>query len=178
MNCTPLLRLFCALFLLLSALSVQAQISPAATRFSSVYGYAEASGAEHELNYGHALGGSGGIILQHSPWFALDLRGVVLTARVPLHTFVGEAGPRVSYRFGPVHPYAEALGGLGHSGYTVSPRPLLAGFGAAWTVDFGTDLRVTPRLDWRVAEYSRSHIYAGSGASPSILSTGFVFRIF
>ena len=156
----------------------QAQVSPAATRPFSLYGYAVASGAEHELGFGHALGGSGGLILERSQWLALDARGVILTARVPLHTFIGEIGPRVAPRFGPVRPYAEVLGGLGHSGYLTPQNQLLGGFGATWTVAFGADLRLTRRFQWRVAEYSHSHIYAGTGAAPTILSTGVVFRIF
>ena len=168
--------------LLLTALfstHLQAQVAPASSRPFTTYAYGAASGAEHELNFGHALGATGGVFLQRSQWLGLDLRGVILTARVPLHTYIGEAGPRVAPRFGPVRPYAELLGGLGHSGYLQPPNNvLLGGFGAAWTYAFGTDLRITHRFQWRVAEYSHSHIYAGTGASPTILSTGIVFRIF
>lgn len=158
--------------------SLRAQVSASSSKPFSLYGYAVASGAEHELNYGHALGGSGGVILQKSQWMALDVRGVILTARVPLHTFIGEVGPRIAPRFGPVRPYAEVLGGLGHSGYVPTQGGLAGGFGATWTIDFGADLRITRRFQWRVAEYSHSHIYAGTGASPTILSTGVVVRIF
>ena len=157
---------------------MHAQVGPASSRPFTAYGYAMASGAEHEFNIGHALGGTGGIILERSPWLSLDGRAVILRARVPLHTYLGEIGPRVAPRFGPVRPYAEALVGEGHTGYVPPQGELVGAYGAAWSIDFGADLRVTHRLEWRVAEYSRSHIYAGTGASPTILSTGVVYRIF
>ncbi|HEY0786586.1 MAG TPA: hypothetical protein VGD62_12000 [Acidobacteriaceae bacterium] len=177
-------RRFAALTLLALVIAcprLRAQVEASATKPFSAYGYALASGSEHEMDYGHALGGSGGIVLQHSRWMALDMRGSILRARVPLHTYIGEAGPRVSRRYGPMRFYLEGLGGLGHSGYrayTVPLPPLRSAYGAVWSIDGGLDLRVTPRFQWRVADYNYSHIYAGSGAKPAILSTGVVYRFF
>jgi hypothetical protein len=171
--------LFFSFLLLPAALfspPLQAQVSPASSRplFLSVYG--TAGGSEHELNYGHALGGSAGFILAHNPLLALDVRGTILRAHVPLHTYIGEAGPRVSRRFGRLQPFAEVMAGLGHSGFTPSGSALRSAYGWTWTLDGGLDLRVSHHLEWRVAEYSYNHIYAGTGAKPAILNTGVVYR--
>jgi len=169
------------LALLLVAPHLRAQVEASASKPFSAYGYALASGSEHELDFGHALGESGGIVLQRSRWLALDGRGVILNQRVPLHTYIAEAGPRVSRRYGPFRPYAEGLFGLGHSGYLTFPgksRALSRGYGFAWSAVGGVDLCVTQRFQWRVAEYSYTRIQAGTGAKPAILSTGVVYRFF
>jgi hypothetical protein len=168
------------LFLLgIAPLRLCAQVEPTAAQPFHAYVYAAADGTEHELNYGHALGGSGGVVLQHSRWLALDLRGVVIRERVRLHTYAAEAGPRVYQRVGPIRVYAEGLGGLGHSGYTYAGQhPYRARYGAMWTGCAGLDLRLTRRVSWRVGEYSHNHIYAGTGAKAAILSTGVVVRLF
>ena len=157
---------------------LHAQVSPASSKPFSTYVYGMASGSEHEMNFGHALGGTGGVVLQHSRWMALDFRGVALPYRVPLHTYIAEVGPRVSHRYGPMRPYGELLVGLGHSGYRLPQNNFGSGYGLAFSGDFGADLRVAPRLYWRVAEFSYSHISAGPGESPVIHSTGAVFRLF
>ncbi len=167
---------FLLLLVALFSLPLRAQVSASSSRplFLSVYG--TASGSEHELNYGHALGGSAGFILEHNPLLALDVRGTILHEHVPLHTYIGEAGPRVSRRFGSLQPFAEVMAGLGHSGFVRSPLPLKSAYGWTWTIDGGLDLRVSHHLEWRVAEYSYNHIYAGTGAKPAILNTGAVYR--
>jgi hypothetical protein len=173
---------FFAVFLVLAtvflSLPVRAQVSPSVNEPLHLYGYATADGAQPELGYGHALGGSGGFVLEHSRYVALDMRGVAMLAREPLHTFIAEAGPRVAPKYGRLQPYAEILGGLGHSEYSVPKGSSLPGrgFGATWTIAAGLDLRLKYGFEWRVAEYSYNHIYAGTGASPTILSTGVVYR--
>lgn len=169
------LPLLATVLLLLPA---RAQVSPSVNEPLHLYGYAVADAVQPELRYGHALGGSGGFILEHSRLVALDFRGVMVTGRVPLHTFIAEAGPRVAPRYGRLQPYAEVLGGLGHSEYVVPLGSDLPsrGFGATWTIAAGLDLRLKCGLEWRVAEYSYNHIYAGTGVSPTIFDTGVVYR--
>jgi len=77
----------------------------------------------------------------------------------------------------PIKPYGEVLGGLGH---------LKAGEGSARTsstkfaYEFvgGVDVKMLPRFDWRVVEFSYGRL-AGLGDSfaPKTLSTGIVFRL-
>jgi hypothetical protein len=174
-------RLFAALPLLATvflSLPARAQVRPSASEPLQLYGYAVADAAQPEMGYGHALGGSGGFVLEHSRLLALDFRGVAMLGRVPLHTFIAEGGPRVAPKYGRLQPYAEVLGGIGHSEYVVPTGSSLPGrgFGASWTVAAGLDLRLKYGLEWRVAEYSYNHIYAGTGASPTILDTGVVYR--
>ncbi len=168
-------NLFLLLLVVVCTAPVRAQVSASSSRPLLLSGYATADGAEHELDVGHALGGGGGIIVQHSRWLALDFRGVILRARVPLHTYILEAGPRIDRRYGRLEFYGEAMGGLGHSGYRISPKLLGKAYGATWTLDAGLDVRVKYGFSWRAAEYSYNRIYAGTGAKPAILSTGFKY---
>jgi hypothetical protein len=173
-------RLIAVCFFLSSLLltaPLEAQVVASAERPLFLSGYATASGAEHELGFGHALGGGGGFIVEHSPWLALDVRGEILRARVPLHTYIAEAGPRVTRRYGRFEPYGEGMAGIGHSGYLTTPkRTLSSAWGWTWTVDAGLDFRVSHHLLWRVGEYSYNHTYAGTGAKAAILNTGVVYR--
>lgn len=171
-----LLTLFVLLAAALFSFNVQAQVRPDADRplLLSVYGTASAS--EPEFDYGHALGGEAGIILEHSRLLAIDLRGTILRERVPLHTYIGEAGLRLSRHYGRLQPYVEALGGLGHSGYPVTRTRLTSAYGLAWTLDAGLDFRVTNHFDWRVGEYSFNLIYVSTTAKPTIGSMGLVYH--
>ncbi len=171
-----------ALFLFLSTLLTsagRAQVLSPMNRPLALSGYFTASAAQPELGQGHALGYSGGLVLERSRLAALDFRGVVLRDRIVLHTYIAEMGPRfspsVSRRF---QPYGGVMGGYGHSGYA-NPHytGLGRGYGLVWTVDAGLDAHLKWGLDWRVADYSYNHIYAGSGASPTILSTGISYRM-
>jgi hypothetical protein len=162
----------------LSQTYARAQVSPAANEPLRLYAYAMATGLRPELGQGTGLGGSGGFILEHSRLVALDFRGVAVAARVPLHTIIAEIGPRFAPRYGRLQPYAEVLGGLGHSEYnppagTTGPSK---GYGLAWAVNAGLDLRLKYRFEWRVAEYDYNHIYVGTGVSPTTLHTGLVYR--
>ena len=176
---------FAALLLLLFALFTvpgRAQVSPAASQPLSLFAYGQASGAFREQGFGKALGYSAGLTLQHSRWLALDGRGVVLRERIPLHTYIIEAGPRASYKYGRLTPYGEFLAGYGRSGYFPAPRTaetyLHQAYGFTYTLDGGVDLRLKYHLSWRVADYTYNHISVGNGVSPQILSTGIIFRIF
>ena len=155
-----------------------AQVGASALKPFSLSAYGAASGAERELGYGKALGFSGGLILEHSRWIALDGRGVVLRERVPIHTYLLEAGPRVSYPYGRLRPYGEVMAGLGRSGYGAQPLPLSQAYGFAYTLDAGLDFRITHRFDWRVCDFTYNHIGAGSGVTPKIASMGVVYHIF
>ncbi len=178
----PLLRLFAltgTATLFFSPACLHAQVSPEATRPFSLYFYGMLSGRPHELNYATGIGETFGANVQHSPWIGADFRGVVVNTHSSLHTFAGEAGPRITHRFGAFQGYAEGLGGIAHTGYTSYPNALYTAYGAAWSAAFGADLRVSDHFKWRVADYSYSHVYIGrNGATPSILSTGVVFRLF
>ena len=167
----------CAAALLLPVHSLKAQVVSAASQPFSTYVYGAADVAQREQGYGKALGGSGGVILRHNRWIGLDARGVIMTARIPLHTFEAELGPRVAPRYGRFMPYGEVLFGLAHSGYRQPSGRAASGFGAVVTYDAGLDFRITPRFQWRVAEYSRGHIFTGPGLNPEIVSTGIVFRL-
>ena len=165
------------LFAVFFSSNAHAQVRETAQRPLVLSVYGTASGSEHELDYGHALGGGGGFILEHSRLLALDFRGTILRYRVPLHTYIGEAGPRISRRYGRLEPYAEALGGLGHSGYRLADLRLASDYGAVWSLDAGLDFRVTPHFDWRVGEYSYNHTYVGAhGAKAAIGSVGVVYH--
>ena len=163
--------------LLSPASSLYGQVGYSATKPFSTYVYAAADAADNEQGYGKALGGSGGVILRHTQWIGLDARGVIMNARVPLHTFVGEAGPRVAPRYWRLTPYGELLFGIAHTGYRQPDGTQGSGFGPVITYDFGVDLRITRLIQWRVAEYSRGHIFTGPGVNPTIASTGIVFRL-
>jgi hypothetical protein len=171
-----------AVLLLLTAVFpwslAHAQVSPASTEPLRLYGYATATAIRPELGYGTGLGGSGGFILEHSRLVALDFRGVAVGARVPLHTVIAEIGPRFAPRFGRLQPYAEVLGGIGHSEFKPAAGSTgpSKGFGVAFSVDFGLDLRLKHHFEWRVAEYGYNHIYVGTGVSPTTLNTGLVYR--
>ena len=155
-----------------------AQVAASANKPFSLYAYGDASVAQRELGYGKALGYSGGIILQHSRWLALDGRGVIMRERIPLHTYLIEAGPRISHRYGSFVPYVEFMAGLGRTGYGAQPLPLQQAYGFAYTIDEGVEWRIKGRFSWRIADFAYNRISAGSGASPLIGSTGIVYRIF
>ncbi len=174
-------RAMACLFLLItlaSALPSGAQVQPGSSRPLLLAGYATASGASPELGKGTELGMTGGFVVDHSRFLALDARGMVLAALQPQHILVAESGPRitpVSYRN--LRPYAEVLAGLAHTEYgTHAHPPIGKGFGLAWTATFGADLELRRGFTWRVAEYSYTHIYAGSGVTPSVLNTGILYR--
>jgi opacity protein-like surface antigen len=155
-----------------------AQVAPSAAKPLGAYGYAQATVVDNELGYGKALGGSGGFVLQHNPWLSFDARGVIIEAREPIHTYIAELGPQVSYRFSRFTPYAEGLAGLGHTSYLTPQKTIARGWGFTYTAVAGVDFRLTRGLSWRVADLSYSHIDAGSGASPKLASTGIVYRFF
>ncbi len=174
-------RMFALLLLffgLMSSSALRAQVSADARRPMVAMGYATATAAQPELGQGRQLGTSGGVILQRSRLLAVDFRGVMLNARVPVHTYIAEAGARVAPGFSRRwQPYGGFLAGYGHSEYRVLGKKTLdRGFGFAWTGDLGLDLHLKYGLAWRVAEYSYNHISAGPGVSPTMLSTGLVFR--
>jgi len=166
------------LILLMSGLPSQAQVEPGSSRPLALAGYATASGAGPELGKGTELGVTAGFLVDHSRFMALDARGVILAVRQPQHILIAESGPRftpVYYRN--LRPYAEVLAGLAHTEYgTRAHPPTGKGFGLAWTATFGVDMGLKHGLTWRVAEYSYTHIYAGSGVTPTILNTGILYR--
>ncbi len=155
-----------------------AQVSAASERPFNLYAYGTATVVDDEQTYGKAVGEGGGIFAQRNRWLGLDARGYIVNNRVALHTFLGELGPRVQYPVWRLRPYAEFMGGLGHSGYHTPQNTLGSGYGLAYAFAFGTDLRLTHRFEWRVVDVQYTHIYTGPGVSPLIGSTGVVFRIF
>ncbi len=180
-----MVRRFAILVIMLAAVGTVrgiAQVAAAVNEPLKLFGYGDASGALREEGYGKALGYGAGLTLERSHWLALDGRGVVLRERIPLHTYIIEAGPRVSYKFGPLTPYGEVMGGYGRSGYFNKPKtpvsPLRQAYGFTYTLDGGVDLRLKYRFSWRVADFTYNHISVPGGVTPIILSTGVVYHIF
>ena len=76
-----------------------------------------------------------------------------------------------------VRLFVEAGGGMGHSGFYNSTGAYATAWGAAWQVDAGVSHGILPRVDWRILEVGYGHIYAGTGVSPAIASTGVTLHI-
>jgi hypothetical protein len=153
-----------------------AQVAAASTRPLTLAGYGEIDASAPELGRGVRLGGTLGVLLEHSRYLGLDARGVALVALQPIHTFILEAGPRVAPVYGKYQPYAEGLVGLGHTEYGTATTPGGKGTGFTWTVAGGVDRSLSHGFEWRVAEVSFTYIRVGSGVSPVMFGSGLVYR--
>jgi hypothetical protein len=167
-----MLRVSCLLLLLAhSSLCFRhAQVAASATRPVSAYGYAQATPEDVELGYGKALGGSGGFVLQHSRWLGLDARGVIMRAREPIHTYIAETVASLLTRMVSWDSATAVI--------KASSKAFLPPGGFAYAGVAGLDFRLTRGFFWRVADFSYTHIDAGTGASPKYASTGLVYRFF
>ncbi len=108
-----------------------------------------------------------------------DVRGGFMLGKANTAYASGMGGPRLAFhpRVIPVTPYAEALFGIGHVTYGLG-NPLTTIDKFEYDLLGGADLKLMPRLDWRVIEFSYGSLtYMGSNFNPKIVSTGIVFRI-
>ena len=174
----------------ISAPLAQAQVKPSASKPLALSIYGMGSVALPELQHGSAVCGSGGFTVEHSSHLQLDVRGALTWRLAPLHTAIVETGPRFSTSYRHFVPYAGVLAGLAHSEYLVPAGSTLPGrgYGPVWTVAGGLDLPLGYALGhasdraldhgfaWRIADCSYNHIYAGTGATPVIVSTGAVYH--
>ncbi len=91
----------------------------------------------------------------------------------------GAIGPRVALNLHllPIHPYVEAMGGIGHVTFAGAPENDVTKF--EYQFLGGVDFTVFPRLDWRVAEFSYGGFSGLNSDSfhPKSFSTGLVLRL-
>lgn len=167
-------RLLTLTLLLLSSISLQAQLG--------LYGAFTAQNLGPNSNGYNFFGGTFGAYLASGQLALLsagfDLRGSF--ANNSGNSFdSGSFGPRIGLNTHilPIHPYVEAVAGLGHLN--------LAGesLGSATKFEYqflgGLDFTVLPRIDWRVAEFSYGGLstFNNSSFHPKSLSSGIVLRL-
>lgn len=113
----------------------------------------------------------------HAPLIGIGGDGRVnLLGSGDTKVYSGLIGPRLQLRphVLPVMPYVEGLIGAGHI-------RIGEGFATIDTTRFeyagviGLDWTILPRIDWRVVEYSASHLQAN--VEPRTWSTGLVLRL-
>jgi hypothetical protein len=106
-----------------------------------------------------------------------DLRGSVLGVSQTTTLYSGLLGPRLSVHphVLPIHPYIEALAGIGYYDFGRSQ-----GSNTKFEYQFlgGIDHTLVPRVDWRVVEFSYGGLSALNGSlHPKTISTGLVLRL-
>jgi hypothetical protein len=171
------LRLHCALFALLLALSI-----PAARAQTALYGQFSASRFNSIPNT-NQWGYGGGFGL-YSDFYKLpfaklggDIRFQFVRPASNTTLFSTLLGPRLALhpKVVPLNPYAEFLFGAGHFSYG-NNSPSTTQFD--WRVIGGVDKTLLPHLDWRVIEVSYGQLNTYSGRlRPVTLSTGIVLRL-
>lgn len=138
--------------------------------------FADASLARSGEGVGNIWGGSAGAYLQ-GRLLGFVLRGSIMPGNPELHIYNAVLGPRVAVDLPFARFFAEAGGGMGHSGYYNSLGAYGSSWGAAWQIDGGIAHHLLPRLDWRIVEVAYGHIYAGPGVSPTTFGTGFTLHL-
>jgi len=138
--------------------------------------FLEASAASVGQGDGVIWGGSGGGYIQgHVLGFMA--RATALPGNANNKVYNAVIGPRLAVTLPFVRVFVEAGGGMGHSGYYNSLGGYGTSWGAAWQVDAGVSHGILPRVDWRILEVGYGHIYAGTGVSPVIASTGLTLHL-
>ncbi len=122
------------------------------------------------------VGGSAGSYLQ-GRLLGFVVRGTALPSNSAIRVYDATLGPRLAVSLPFVRAFAEAGGGMGHSGYYDSSGNLTSRWGAAWQVNVGFARTILPRVEWRILEGSYGHIYTGAGVSPVMLSTGMTLHV-
>jgi hypothetical protein len=166
----PLIILSFSLFPLL----LQAQLG--------VYGSFSAVKLNVPANNNFLYGGTFGAYLDSNHLavlnYGLDLRGSVTGGGGTSFDF-GSIGPRlgVNLHVIPIHPYIEALAGVGHAGFTQFDTNSVTKF--EYQFVGGVDYTILPRIDWRIAEISYGGLGSLNGESfhPKSISTGIVLRL-
>lgn len=170
----------CLSLLLLSALLSAPALAQDAgfggtARTGSVF--AEGTAARTGQGVGYVWGGSAGAYMQ-GHLLGLVARATVLPGNHDIHVYNAVLGPRLAVALPFVRAWVEAGGGMGYTGGDYSsPGTPGSNWGAAWQADAGVSHGILPRLDWRILEVAYSHIYAGSGVSPVMASTGLTLHI-
>lgn len=138
--------------------------------------FAEFSGGRTGQGEGVMWGGSAGSYLQ-GRLLGFVVRGTALPSNSAIRVYDATLGPRLAVSLPFVRAFAEAGGGMGHSGYYDSSGSLTSRWGAAWQVNVGFARTILPRVEWRILEGSYGHIYTGAGVSPVMLSTGMTLHV-
>jgi hypothetical protein len=91
-------------------------------------------------------------------------------------------GPRVSYNYRTLHPYAAGLFGPNHYGDDSSiligaPSTANDHHGVTAKLAVGIDSEISSYVCWRVVEYSLGNFNGIPNSHPQTFSTGIVFRI-
>ena len=164
--------------------ALQAQVAESASggAFNAVSVYGLVSADQRQFGYGKTLGWTSGLTFAHSRHLALSTEASEVKWHAPVHDYTALAGPRFILPEGRFRLFGEGLVGLGHASYLIPNlrrRHLTQSFGTAYGVGAGLDLRLSPRLSWRVMQANYTHISVGpKGVHPLSGSTGFVFRLF
>lgn len=138
--------------------------------------FAEFSAARTGQGAGVIWGGSGGGYFQRGI-LGFVARATVLPGNYNLHTYSAVLGPRIAVSLPFVRAFVEAGGGMGRFDNYNATGTLGGSWGAAWQADAGVSHGILPRVDWRILEVAYGHIYAGSGVSPLVASTGLTLHI-
>jgi hypothetical protein len=138
--------------------------------------FVEGSVARTGTGSGVIWGGSGGGYIQ-GHLLGFIARATVLPGNGNFHAYSAVLGPRVAMSLPFVRVFAEAGGGVGRSDSFNNYGLWTAGWGPAWQADAGVSHSLGSRLDWRILEVAYGHIYAGSGVSPVVASTGFTLHL-
>lgn len=138
--------------------------------------FAEFSGGRTGQGDGIVWGGSGGGYLQ-GRFLGFVARATALPGNSAIRLYDAVLGPRFAVSLPFVRVFAEAGGGMGHAGFYDSSGNLTSAWGPAWQANLGFARTVLPRVEWRILEGSYSRIYAGTGVSPIVLSTGVTLHV-
>jgi hypothetical protein len=149
----------------------RAQEGPAGLGGSSGHVFAEFSAVNPGQGEGFLWGASAGGYLQGRV-LGWVLRGTATPSGDLFHIYSAVVGPRIALRLPLLNPYIEAAGGVGHNSYYNSYGSVGSSWGPAWQVAAGVEHGLLPRVRWRIVEVAYGHIYAGSGVSPTVISTG------
>ena len=172
-NCSAAVVL--ALFSILVCGPAHAQEVSPVTGIRSVNLFAEVTAARSGQGVGAMWGGSAGAALQ-GHFLGFVLRGTALPSNSSLRMYTAVLGPRVTVSLPIFRVYAEAGGGMGHTGY-YSNGLFGTSWAPAWQINAGLSHGILPHLDWRVVELAYGRIYAGPGVSPEMISTGLAFHL-
>lgn len=138
--------------------------------------FLEASAGSVGQGDGVIWGGSGGGYIQgHVLGFMA--RATALPGNPNNKVYNAVIGPRLAVTLPLVRLFVETGGGMGHSGYYNALGAYGTSWGAAWQADAGVSHGILPRVDWRILEVGYGHIYAGTGVSPVIASTGLTLHL-
>ncbi len=138
--------------------------------------FAEFSAARTGQGAGVVWGGSGGGYIQ-GHLMGLMARATVLPGNGNLHAYSAVLGPRLAVSLPIVRLFAEAGGGVGRNDSFNALGIWGTAWGAAWQADVGASHSLGSRLDWRILEVAYGHIYAGSGVSPVVASSGLTLHL-